>query len=246
MRTVPLGRSDLRVSRLSFGTAWIGPRGLYMPPEEGAELLCQALNLGITFWDTSDDYGTHPHVARALAQVPRAEVVLCSKTTEPEGAVERILDELGTDYLDVLLIHCVGLSWIEPARQALQVLRPDREKGRLRALGFSTHSAAVARQAAAWPEVEVLMLPINQAGVCTRDSGFEDGGVEDMLAAAQAAWQAGKGVVAMKVYGCGTLAQDAPAALSFAAGLPYVHSLCIGMDSLEQIQSNVALVEESP
>lgn len=245
MRSVPLGQTALRVSRLAFGTAWLGPEGLHTSAVVGADLLCQAFDLGITFWDTSDDYGTHPHVARALARVPREEVVVCSKTYEAEGAVERILSELGTDYLDILLIHCVGLSWVEQARQALQVLQPERGRGRLRALGFSTHSAAVARQAAEWPEVEVLMLPINRAAVCTPDSGFEDGGVDDMLAAARQNWDAGKGVVAMKVYGCGTLAGDLRTAFTFAAGLPYLHSLCIGMDDLAQVRSNVALLEES-
>lgn len=244
MRSVLLGNNGLTVSRLAFGTAWIGPGGVYLSPEAGADLLRQAFQRGITFWDTSDDYGTHPHVALALPGIPRQQVVLCSKTTEPEGAVDRILGELGTDYLDILLIHCVGLSWCEPARQALRTLLPDRESGRVRALGFSTHSARVARQAAEWPEVEVIMLPINRAAVCTRESGFEDGGVEEMLAAGRRAWEAGKGVVAMKVYGCGTLTGDLRGALAFAAALPFVHSLCIGMDNADQVQGNAALLEE--
>jgi len=223
----------------------MGPLADQMSAEAGADLLCQAFALGVTFWDTSDDYGTHPHVARALRQVPRAQVAVASKTREPEGATGRILAELGTDYLDVLFIHDVALDWIEPARQALQTLWPDRERGCLRALGLSTHSAEVARRAAQWPEVEVLMVPLNRTGVCTSDSRIEDGGVAEMLTAARtAAEEEGKGVIAMKVYGCGALSGEGKSALAFAAGLPSVHSLCVGIRSTEDLQRNVDWLAE--
>ena len=63
-----------------------------------------------------------------------------------------------------------------------------------------------------------------------------------MLAAAQKAAGLGKGIVAMKVMGLGTLADDPKAAISFVARLPYVHSLCIGMRSLSEIEQNARLV----
>ncbi len=242
MQNVLLGNTGLTVSRLAFGTAYMGPLGDRLSPEEGAALLLQALDLGISFWDTSDDYGSHPHVAHALRQVPREQVVIASKTYEPAGALDRILTELGTDYLDILLVHCVGLSWVDAARESLQLWQRDKAQGRVRALGFSTHSAGVARLAAEWPEVEVLLVPINATGVCTPDSRIEDGDMEEMLAAARRAWQMGKGVLAMKVMGCGALAADPGAAFSFASRLPYIHSLCIGMRNLKDVQDNVRLL----
>ncbi len=243
-RVVPLGRTGLILSRLGFGTVWMGPHGDDLSPAVGAELLHQAFPLGVTFWDTSDDYGTHPHVARALQRVPREGVVLASKTTEAEGAVARILADLGTDYLDMLFMHGVDLDWIEAAHQGLRLLQASREAGRVRAVGLSTHSAAVAREAASWPEVEVLMLPLNRTGICLPDYWIEDGGIEAMLPAARQAAAVGKGVIAMKVYGCGTLAGEGREALAFAARLPFVHSLCIGIRSVEDLQQNVAWLEE--
>ena len=242
MQNVLLGNTGLKVSRLAFGTAYMGPLSDRLSPEDGAALLLQALDRGIAFWDTSDDYGSHPHVAHALRQVPREQVVIASKTCEPEGAVERILAELGTGYLDILFVHCVGLSWADAARDCLRLWQQDKAQDRVRALGFSTHSARVAWLAAEWPEVEVLLVPVNATGICTPESGIEDGGVEEMLEAAQRAWEVGKGVVAMKVLGCGALAVDAKAAISFAARLPYVHSLCIGMRHLREIEDNVRLL----
>jgi predicted aldo/keto reductase-like oxidoreductase len=46
----------------------------------------------------------------------------------------------------------------------------------------------------------------------------------------------------MKVLGCGALSVDAKAAISFAARLPYVHSLCIGMRNLREIEDNIRLL----
>jgi aryl-alcohol dehydrogenase-like predicted oxidoreductase len=154
-----------------------GAAGRLALPQDGARLLLQALERGISFWDTSDDYGTHPHVAQALRQVRRDQVIVASKTYQPEGAVARILAELGTEYLDILFVHYVGLAWVDAARDAVHSWQQDRVKGKVRALGFSTHSARVAALAAGWPEVEVLLVPINPTGVCTRDSRIEDGDI---------------------------------------------------------------------
>lgn len=243
MTSVDFGQTGLTVSRLSFGTAYLGPLSDKLTPETGGDLLARAFELGVTFWDTSDDYGTHPHVAAALGQVPREQVVIASKTYEPEGAVQRALRELGTDYLDIMLIHCVGLSWIEPAREALHILAQDKAQGLVRAVGFSTHSAEVCRRAAEWPEAEVLLAIVNPTGTWSPNEQVEDGTIADVLDALERAHAAGKGVYAMKVLGGGALASDPAQAISFAARLPYVHSLCIGMRSLDEVRCNLALLD---
>jgi len=78
MRKVALGDTGIQVSRLSFGTAFMGPLSDHLSPQEGAALLLQVLDQGISFWDTSDDYGTHPHVACALQSITRDEVTVSS------------------------------------------------------------------------------------------------------------------------------------------------------------------------
>jgi len=243
MGPVTLGNTGLRVSRLAFGTAYMGPQSDHLSPAEGAALLLHASQCGVTFWDTADDYGTHAHIATALHEIPRAKVVIASKTTDRIEGPERILRELSTDYVDILLVHEVNLSWADAARETLITWQGEKARGRARALGFATHSAQVAGLVADWPEVEVLMLPLNAKGVCTPGSPIEDGGIAEMLVAAERAWAVGKGIVAMKVMGCGTLAGDPVAAMDFAAHLPYVHSLCIGMRSARQVEENMALLE---
>jgi aryl-alcohol dehydrogenase-like predicted oxidoreductase len=237
-----LGCLGYTVSRLSFGTVFMGPQSDKMSPEEGAALLLHAFKQGVFFWDTSDDYGTHAHVAHALRQLPRNEVVICSKTETPDKPIESILEELETDYLDILLLHGFDSGTVSAARETLKSWQPHKTSGKVRALGLSTHSAMVADLVSEWPEIEVLMLPINSTGYCLPDLSIE-GGVEQMMSAAEKAFKLGKGIVAMKVMGCGTLAHDPEAAISFVAKLPYVHSLCIGMRTQAEIDQNVLLVE---
>jgi predicted oxidoreductase len=181
MQQVALGDTGIQVSRLSSGTAFMGPLSDHLSPQEGAALLLQALDQGISTWDTSDDYGTHPHVACALQRIPREEVTVSSKLREPGTTVEQVLDELGTPYLDILFVHEVTLAGVDMSREMLRAWQGEKERGRVRAVGISTHSVRAAQLAAAWPEVEVLMVPINPTGVCTPESSIEDGDVEQVL-----------------------------------------------------------------
>jgi predicted aldo/keto reductase-like oxidoreductase len=242
MQQVALGNTGLQVSRLSFGTAFMGPLSDHLSAQEGAALLLQALDHGISFWDTSEDYGTHPHVACALRRIRREQVIVASKLREPGTTVEQVLDELGTAYLDILFLHEVSLAQIDVAREMVCAWQGEKHRGCVRAVGISTHSVQVTRLAAEWPEVGVLMVPINATGVCTSDSSIEDGDIDQMLNATRLAWRAGKGIVGMKVMGCGSLAHRPGEAISFVARLPYVHSLCIGMRSWAEVQQNLELL----
>lgn len=85
------------------------------------------------------------------------------------------------------------------------------------------------------------MLPINSSGYCLPESPIKSG-LENMLRTAEKAWRLGKGIVAMKVMGWGTLADDPQAAISFVARLGYVHSMCIGMRNVGEIIQNNDLV----
>ncbi len=238
---IVLGNTGLTVSRLGFGTVYMGPDGDNLTTAEGARLLLYGFELGIHYWDTSDDYGSHPHVALALRQLDRSKVVISSKTRLPSAKVSHILEELETDCLDVLLAHEVTRGDCNVARDVFRSWHQDRASGTVRAVGLSTHSAEVASIAAEWPEVEVLMLPINASGYCLPDQPIE-GGIEKMRAAAEKAYRLGKGIVAMKVMELGKLGQDPGGAISFVSRLPYIHTLCIGMRSRSQIDQNARLV----
>lgn len=236
-----LGQTPIFVPRLSFGTVFMGSRFDDLPPQAGADLLIHAFYQGVSCWDTSEDYGTHEHIACALKAIPREQVIVSTKMNLPLHPIQPLLDELNTSYIDILLVHDVTIDWLPAAREALITWQKDLVVGSLRAVGISTHSALVAEIAASWQETGVMMLPINLTGDCLPGQPV-DGGMDRMKLAAQNAHQAGKGIIAMKVLGFGALASQPRAAIEHVACLPYVDSLVIGMRSPAEIDGNVNII----
>lgn len=237
MEKVKFGATDLRVSRLCFGTGYLS-----VSVKGGARLLRRAYELGVNFWDTSDDYGTYPHVAAALRGLKREEVVIAAKTYAKTAlgakrALTQALHELKVDWVDIMLLHAVdSLAEFKAKQGALEGLVWAREEGLVRATGISTHSVRVLKRAAQRPEVEVLLVPLNRTGYYMVDCR-----PETMLRVIQEAYSMGKALYAMKVLHSGTLPkEEVPAALQFALGFPYVHALCISMQNPRELEANVA------
>ena len=249
---VALGRTGLRVSRLGFGTYDFGVASLRIRPEEGGRILAEAHRLGVTYWDTSDDYGSHPHVAAALARVPRKEVVVSTKTDPRTASAARrslhdSLVELGTEYLDVFLLHHVTRDNVRRARAILRELADEKASGRVRALGLSTHSPVVVRAAAGWEEADVLLAIASGARPSVvrahpEEIPLEDGTMDAMFGALRLAHTRGKGILGMKVLGTGlpSLVEDVPASFGAIARLDFVDAVLVGMRNLDELRENVA------
>src|SRR5919198_299793 len=136
-------RQARRVSRLAQGTGThgvnkssnqirrLGDQGL-------ADLLVAGVANGLNFWDLADQYGSHPHAKLALKTVPRDKVVILTKThatTEKEMRedLERFRKEIGTDYLDIVLLHCMlNANWTSERAGAMTVLAEAKQKGIIR------------------------------------------------------------------------------------------------------------------
>jgi aryl-alcohol dehydrogenase-like predicted oxidoreductase len=233
-----LGRTGLKVSRLAFGTGYLdGPVGA------GARLLVEAYDLGVNFWDTSDDYGTHPHVRRALREIGRDGVVVATKTYAAtavggQRAVTRALKELGVEAVDVFLLHAVdSLDELQTKQPALEALVQAREAGRVRAVGVSSHSRAVLRRLLALPEVDVALVVVNRTGAWMKDAR-----PPEMRGVIRQLSRSGRGVYGMKALASGEItgARVGPA-LRWAFRFPWIHSLCVGMTTAEELRANVTL-----
>lgn len=239
---IELGRTGLKVSRVAFGTGYLDG-----PVAAGARLLTEAYELGVNFWDTSDDYGTHAHVARALKEVGRDNVVVATKTyaTTATGArrsVTRALRELGVEAVDIFLLHAVdSLDELEAKQPALEALVRAREAGLVRAVGVSSHNRDVLRRLLTLPEVDVALVVVNKTGAWMKDAS-----PRAMHAATRQLYRSGRGVYGMKALGSGqvTGAHVAPA-LRWAFRFPYVHSICVGMTTSEELRANVTVWRES-
>jgi aryl-alcohol dehydrogenase-like predicted oxidoreductase len=245
---VDFGATGLRVSRLSIGTGTHGWGGRSDQTRLGlqglANLLRQAYDCGITFWDAADGYGSHPHVAQALRSVPRDDIVIATKTSARSAEavqrdVDRFLAELETDVLDIVLLHYLSRgNWPRQYRDAMDALAQAREQGKVRALGVSCHSLEALRAACESDWVQVVLARINHAGVNMDGTPDRTSEVLDQL------YRAGKAVYGMKVLGCGSLTDDPRSAIEYVMGLGTVHAITIGMTTPRQVQQNAQLTAE--
>lgn len=239
-----LGKTGIAVSRLCMGVLTIGPLQSNLPLEEGADLLVYAIQRGINFFDTAKIYNNYPYIKRALAR-SGVRPVITSKSYDytyngMKDSVEQALDEMGISYIDIFMLHEQESELtLKGHREALQYLLAAREKGMVRAVGMSTHSVRGVMAGARAREIEVIHPLINQQGL-----GIMDGSRDDMLNAINYAHAAGKGIYAMKALGGGNLLNDAYNSFAFVRSLASIDSMAVGMKSRDEIDLNIAWMEE--
>src|SRR5438045_240666 len=114
--TVVLGSTGIHTSRLAMGTGTVGSGHHSNQTALGikglSDLLLNGYDNGLRFFDSADAYGSHPHVAEALKHIPRDKVTVLTKSwsrdpAEMRADLDRFRKELGTDYLDIVLMHCL-------------------------------------------------------------------------------------------------------------------------------------------
>jgi diketogulonate reductase-like aldo/keto reductase len=197
-------------------------------------LLQNGYGNGLRFFDAADSYGSHPHVADALKHVDRSKVTILTKSwaREPQemrADLDRFRRELGTDHLDVVLMHCVtDADWTTRFRPVMDVLSEAKEKGVLRAHGCSCHSIEALRAAAQSPWVEVDLARINPIG------SHMDADPATVLSVLREMKAAGKAVIGMKILGQGDLRDRQDEAIRYALGLGVLDAFTIGAESIAE------------
>jgi aryl-alcohol dehydrogenase-like predicted oxidoreductase len=233
--TVTLGGTGIKTSRLAMGTGTVGSGHHSHQTALGvkglSDLLLNGYDHGLRFFDAADSYGSHPHVAEALKHVQRDKVTVLTKSWARDPAsmrsdLDRFRRELGTDYLDVCLMHCVTeADWTERYKGAMDVLSEAKEKGIIRAHGCSCHSIEALRAAAKSPWVEIDLARINPVGaIMDADPPTVVGVLKEMKAA-------GKAVVGMKILGQGALRNRQDEGIKFALSLGLLDAFTIGAES---------------
>ena len=236
--TVTLGSTGIKTSRLAMGTGTVGSGHHSHQTALGiqglSDLLRNGYDHGLRFFDAADSYGSHPHVAEALKHVPRDKVTVLTKSwaRDADGMradLDRFRKELGTDYLDVCLMHCVTeADWTDRFRGAMDVLSEAKQKGIIRAHGCSCHSIEALRAAAKSPWVEIDLARINPIGAYT------DSDPATVVSVLKEMKAAGKAVVGMKILGQGQLAKRQDEALKYALSLGVLDAFTIGAESKQE------------
>jgi len=245
--SVMLGQTGITTSRLAMGTGTIGfghhSNQTALGVKGLSELLLNGYDQGLQFFDAADAYGSHPHVAEALKHVPRDKVTVLTKTwsRDPKSVradLDRFRRELGTDYLDICLMHCLTeADWTERYKGVMDVLSEAKQKGIIRAHGCSCHSIEALRAAARSTWVEVDLARINPIG---SHMDADPKTVVDVLREMRAA---GKAVVGMKILGQGDLRARQDEALKYALSLGVLHAFTIGAESKAEQQDLIRRIE---
>jgi len=241
---IKLGNTGILVSRLCFGGLVIGPLQKNLSIEEGGEVVAEALRLGVNFIDTADLYDTYRHIQRAIS-ITGIRPVIASKSyaydrEKAKKTVDRALSELKLDRIDIWLMHeQESEHTIRGHWEAFEYYLELKEQGVIGAVGISTHHIAAVRAAAKIPEIDVIHPITNKAGL-----GICDGTMDEMLDAIRQAGEAGKGIYGMKPFGGGNLLHSFRECLEFVVSIPYIHSVAIGMQSLEEVRMNVELFND--
>ncbi|MHB9133300.1 MAG: aldo/keto reductase [Armatimonadota bacterium] len=243
MQRIILGQSGLDVPIFVVGTAPLAR----VDADHAVEVLRRGYELGATWWDTSDDYGSMPLLTRAMVNLPREQLTISSKTSahnhgEGTGSVRQTLFSLNTDYLDIMFLHYVRSTDDFRARQGcLDALVDAKEKGTIRAIGLSSHLAAPIRLAAEQPAIDVVMAPWNMRGEMPDGGSFFE-----MEEAIRACYEAGKGVILMKLLAAGALYMICDAAIRSGADYPAKHAVVIGVQSVREMETDIRLTLGEP
>jgi aryl-alcohol dehydrogenase-like predicted oxidoreductase len=232
---VTLGGTGIKTSRLAMGTGTVGSGHHSHQTALGvkglSDLLLNGYDRGLRFFDAADSYGSHPHVAEALKHVQRDNVTVLTKSWARDAAgmradLDRFRKELGTDYLDVCLMHCVTEGdWTDRYRGAMDALSEAKQKGVIRAHGCSCHTIEALRAAAKSPWVEIDLARINPIGA---EMDADPATVVSVLKEMKAS---GKAVVGMKILGQGALRNRQDEAIKYALSLGILDAFTIGAES---------------
>ena len=248
--TRPFGQTGANVSILSLG-------GMFNIAANQM-LMKQAMNWGVTYWDTADCYqrGSENGIGKYFKKYPedRSRVFLVTKSDSrsPKGMTElldRSLEKMKTKYIDLYFIHGIyrideldkdTKTWAEKAKAA----------GKIRFFGFSTHSnmedCMLAAAKLGW--IDGIMMTYNYRLMHT----------DHMKRAVDACVKAGIGMTAMKTQGGGSVKTDSDAELNMAGKFlekgftdaqaklmavwqnPNIASICSQMPNMTILMSNAA------
>jgi predicted aldo/keto reductase-like oxidoreductase len=246
---VKLGKTGLVVPRLALGTGTHGGNqssdATRMGIDNFLKLARHAVDRGITFFDAADLYGSHHNVREILKDIPREKATLLTKiwtrpekwnTDTPANTIDRFRKETGSDYFDIMLLHCMtNGKWQEEKKPYIEALSEARQQGIIKAVGVSCHNFDALKLAVDDPWVEVILARINPEGL------IMDATADEVMAVLKKAHDSGKGIIGMKIFGEGRIKDDEQRekSLRWVIGSKNVDCMTIGMYTTDQIDDAV-------
>lgn len=255
MKLRAFGDTGILVSPLGLGTVKLGrdqgvkyPNGFTIPDDKAAtQLIALAQDLGVNLIDTAPAYGNSEERLGHLLKGRRQDWVICSKVGEEfeNGAshfdfsakhtrfsIERSLQRLNTDFIDMVLVHSDGNDLdVINHQQVLEELQNCKQQGLIRAFGVSTKT--VAGGIAAAQKTDAVMATFNLE-------------YQDEAAVINYCQQHNKGLLIKKALASGHLCLDGEDPIQKNMDFIFSHSgissIIVGTINPKHLRANVAAV----
>lgn len=248
---VTLGKSNVKVTRLAFGTgSFSGQVQRDLGQDRFTRLVRYAYDQGIRFFETAESYtDMHRMLGVALKGLPRDSYRIMSKVTthsgvEPQQKFDELRKLANTEYFDVMLLHWQHTaSWpVDSARWQDGILEAQHRQV-IVSRGASVHGLPALRQVPTNQFLQIAMIRMNHKGtrMDAEDYNTEGpGNVPEVLSQVQQTHKAGMGIISMKLCGEGTFNRDdRQAAMRFAFRNAGVDSVTVGYKNNSEIDEAI-------
>lgn len=247
----PFGSTNLSLPILGLGGS-ASPLSRSHQEAEALALIQRSLDLGIRYFDTAANYGPSEEFLGKVLPPHRSQVVLATKTSQRDydGAwrnLERSLQRLQTDYIDLWQFHALTYDWdvdtlLHPQTGAIKAAQTAQEQGLVRHIGVTGHNNPdiIITALQRYP-FDAALVPINAA-----DKHTPRPFITHLLPLAQ---QQNTAIIAMKVPAYGRLLKPGVLsgmgeAIGYTLSQPGVHTCIIAADTLPQLEANVAAARQ--
>jgi aryl-alcohol dehydrogenase-like predicted oxidoreductase len=249
---ITLGKSNVKVTRLAFGTGSMSGMVQRDLGQDGfTRLVRYAYDRGIRFFETAESYGDmHRMLGVALKGLPRDSYRIMSKVTTYHGAnPQEKFDELrklaNTEYFDIMLLHWQHTAtWPADSSKWQDGILEAESRKAIVSHGASVHGLPALRQVPANKWLDVAMIRMNHKGMRMDSEDYNaDGGpaaVSEVVTHVQETRKAGMGVISMKLCGEGTFnREDRQAAMRFAFRNAGVDCVTVGYKNTAEIDEAI-------
>jgi predicted aldo/keto reductase-like oxidoreductase len=251
---VTLGRSNVQVTRLAFGTGSLSGAVQRNLGQDGfTRLVRYAYDRGIRFFETAENYHGMPEMlATALKGLPRDSYRLMTKYgTPPYGPppaekIDLYRRTLNSEYIDILLLHCLRPpTWEQDYRPLQDAMSEAKSKKIILSHGASVHGLPALRTFPGNQWLDIAMIRMNHNGVHMDTEQLRDtndiGNVDEVVKHTKAVHEQGMGVISMKLVGEGSYVDFAERdrAMKFAMNLGCVDCVTLGFKNNAEIDEAI-------
>jgi aryl-alcohol dehydrogenase-like predicted oxidoreductase len=249
---VTLGKTNVKVTRLAFGTgSFSGQVQRDLGQDQFTRLVRHAHERGVRFFETAESYGgMHEMLGIALQGVPRDSYRVMTKVTthngvNPQDKIDQLRRAAKTEYFDIVLLHWQHTpTWPTDSLRWQDGISEAQVKQAVLSHGASVHGLPALRQVPDMKWLEVAMIRMNHKGVRMDAEDYDTeglGNVSEVVTHVKKIRKDGTGVISMKLVGEGqfTNREDRKAAMKFAFRNAGVTAVTVGYKNTGEIDEAI-------